>query len=274
MGVEDRKNIARRYLDLLPLGRIKELPLAEQFSGWSSLSGDVPGAEFLERILILPKIFSPPLQFTIESITAEDERVAVQCHSQGMLVNGIVYDNQYHYLMTFTGDRLLKVFEYMNAKKAEKLFAALQATRAPAATLASAEDKRTAAIQFVNRLSTGDLSGLPLADDFSVWTPVNGNIGRVQYETAAKTVAGLAPEGLKFTIDGSTVEGDRVAVEASCRATLRTGGLYDQHYHFVFQFQNGRIHRLRTHLDTKMVADVVLPALSKDETIGLSLKQN
>jgi ketosteroid isomerase-like protein len=130
--LEHRKNIARRYLELLPLARINELPLSERFSGWSSLSGEISGREFLERIAVLPHIFSPPLQFTIEAITAEEERVAVQCSSQGTLINGAPYDNQYHYLMTFEQDRILKVFEYMNAKKAESMFAVLQAVRSRA----------------------------------------------------------------------------------------------------------------------------------------------
>jgi ketosteroid isomerase-like protein len=129
MSIEERKTLARRYLELLPLGRIAELPLSPRFSGWSSLSGEVPGPEFLTRIAVLPKMFNPPLQFTIDAVTAEDDRVAVQCHSQGMLIDGKPYDNQYHYLMTFEQDRLLKVFEYMNPKKAEVMFAVLQAVR-------------------------------------------------------------------------------------------------------------------------------------------------
>jgi ketosteroid isomerase-like protein len=136
------------------------------------------------------------------------------------------------------------------------------------------DEKRLAAIAFVHRLATGDFSGIPVADDFSVWTPLNGVINRAQYEAAAKTVVGLAPLGMAFHIDGSTAEGDRVAIEASCRATLITGKVYDQHYHFAFEFSNGLIQRLRTHLDTKMVADVVLPALANVGTAGLSLKQS
>lgn len=136
------------------------------------------------------------------------------------------------------------------------------------------DDKRQTAMEFVRRLSTGDFSGIAIADDFSVWTPLNGAINRAQYEAAAKTVAGLAPHGMTFHIDGSAAEGDRVAIEASCRATLITGKVYDQHYHFVFEFSHGLIHRLRTHLDTKMVADVILPALADVGTAGLSLKQN
>jgi ketosteroid isomerase-like protein len=138
----------------------------------------------------------------------------------------------------------------------------------------SLEDRRKTAIEFIRRLATGDFTGLPIADEFSVWTPVNGNINRSEYEIAAKTVAKLAPVGLTFTIDGTTAEGDRVAVEASCHAQLRTGKIYDQHYHFLFEFRHGRLYRLRTHLDTKMVADVVLPALSPGETSGLSLKKS
>ena len=138
---------------------------------------------------------------------------------------------------------------------------------------ATLEEKRAAAIEFVLRLGSGDFSGVPVSDDFHAWTPVNGSIDRKQYETAAKTVASIVPDGLTFTIDGTTAEADRVAVEASCCARLRSGGLYDQHYHFLFEFKHGRIHRLRTHLDTKLVADILLPALSSGESQDLSLKR-
>jgi ketosteroid isomerase-like protein len=134
------------------------------------------------------------------------------------------------------------------------------------------EQKRAAAVEFVRRLSNVEFSDLPIADDFTIWTPVNGTITRPQYETAARTVASLAPDGLIFNIEGSTAEGDRVAVEASCHSRLRNGALYDQHYHFLFEFKGGQIHRLRTHLDTKMVADVVVPALSAQDVAGLKLK--
>jgi ketosteroid isomerase-like protein len=135
------------------------------------------------------------------------------------------------------------------------------------------EDRRAAATAFVLRIGTGDFSGLPISADFSAWTPLNGDIDRRQYETAARTIAGVVPGGLSLQIDGTTAEADRVAIEASCRAMLRSGHLYHQHYHFLFEFRNGCIHRLRTHLDTRMVADLLLPELSQGEASGLSLKQ-
>jgi hypothetical protein len=129
MTLADRKNIARRYVELLPLGRIDELPLSPNFSAWSGLSGEIEGKEFLERVKILPKMFVEPLAFTIEAITAEEDRVAVKCRSEGVLVNGVPYDNQYHFFLAFDGDRLLKAHEYMNVKKAEIMFPVLQKIR-------------------------------------------------------------------------------------------------------------------------------------------------
>lgn len=129
MALEDRKEIARRYVELLPLGRIDELPLSADFSGWSGLSGEIDGKEFLARTKILPKMFLEPLQFTIEAVTAEEDRVAVKCRSEGTLVNGVPYDNQYHFFLTFEGDLLLKTHEYMNVKKAEIMFPVLQKLR-------------------------------------------------------------------------------------------------------------------------------------------------
>jgi hypothetical protein len=129
LSLEENKKAALRYLELLPLGRIGELSLAPDFSGWSTLSGEIAGGEFLARTAILPKMFVEPLKFTVDKLTAEDNRVSVQCRSEGLLITGVPYDNQYHYLFIFTGNAILKVYEYMSSVKAATMFPVLQQVR-------------------------------------------------------------------------------------------------------------------------------------------------
>jgi uncharacterized protein len=60
----------------------------------------------------------------------------------------------------------------------------------------------------------------------------------------------------ELRIVGVTAEGDRVALETEGRATLRNGSLYANQAHWLFEFRNGKIVRIREYHDTKHVSDV------------------
>jgi ketosteroid isomerase-like protein len=46
-------------------------------------------------------------------------------------------------------------------------------------------------------------------------------------------------------------EGNTVVVEERMQATLPHGGRYDNEYCFIFEVEEGRIHRVREHMDTR-----------------------
>jgi ketosteroid isomerase-like protein len=58
---------------------------------------------------------------------------------------------------------------------------------------------------------------------------------------------------LVFTVRSMTADGDRVAVEASGTATLRSGAAYDNVYCFVFRFAGERVAEVSEYLDTALV---------------------
>jgi uncharacterized protein len=51
-------------------------------------------------------------------------------------------------------------------------------------------------------------------------------------------------------------DGDTVILEARLRATLATGGHYDNEYCFLFELSHGRIHRVREYMDTRRGAEL------------------
>jgi ketosteroid isomerase-like protein len=59
-----------------------------------------------------------------------------------------------------------------------------------------------------------------------------------------------------MTIHGSTAEGDRVAVEAEAYGELRNGKIYNNTYHFLFLFRDGKIFRAKEYNDSKHAADI------------------
>jgi ketosteroid isomerase-like protein len=62
-----------------------------------------------------------PLQITIEQMTAEDNRVAVQANSRAELAKGGEYHNTYHFLFTIRGGRIVRIDEYLCSYTMSKL---------------------------------------------------------------------------------------------------------------------------------------------------------
>jgi ketosteroid isomerase-like protein len=56
------------------------------------------------------------LKMTVKGSIAEGDQVAVQLESYGELKNGRIYNNEYHTLVTFRGERICEVLEYMDTQ--------------------------------------------------------------------------------------------------------------------------------------------------------------
>ncbi|MEZ7996386.1 MAG: nuclear transport factor 2 family protein, partial [Halioglobus sp.] len=65
------------------------------------------------------------------------------------------------------------------------------------------------------------------------------------------------PNGLTFTILNMVGEGDKVAVEATSVGEHISGQTYSNEYHFLFEFQSGKLIRLKEYMDTERVTDVL-----------------
>ena len=62
--------------------------------------------------------FPEGLSFNILSITAEEDRVAVEATSEGMHASGLPYKNHYHFLLTWRDGELLELKEFMDTEHA------------------------------------------------------------------------------------------------------------------------------------------------------------
>ena len=96
--------------------------IADDFSGWSGMSGDIPGPVFLERAKLLSEVFPEGLDFEIFETIAEGDIVALRCSSHGKVFDGQIYENDYHYQFVFDqAGRIRHVREYMNVKRAAEV---------------------------------------------------------------------------------------------------------------------------------------------------------
>lgn len=55
--------------------------------------------------------------------TAEGDRVALESQTRGVLPDGRVYTNEYHYLFTFRDSKIVEIKEYMDTQAATEFFA-------------------------------------------------------------------------------------------------------------------------------------------------------
>ena len=65
--------------------------------------------------------------------------------------------------------------------------------------------------------------------------------------------------GLHFTVLGTVAEGDKVAIELVSRGTFADGRVYNNEYHTLLTFRDGKIVAVREYLDTAHVLAVWFP---------------
>jgi len=113
---------------------------------------------------------------------------------------------------------------------------------------------------FFSRFTTGDIAGIldTLTDDATWWVPGKPELmpaaGLYNKERIGRlfgNMVGQLKDGLKMTVKSAIAEGDQVALQAASRGELKNGRIYDQEYHFLITFRDGKICAVREYLDTQ-----------------------
>lgn len=99
------------------------------------------------------------------------------------------------------------------------------------------------------------------ADDVLVWTMENtlisGKYDKAQVAGFADSIFDAFPNDIKFTIHGMVAEGDTVAMETESFGEHVSGKRYNNFYHMLVRFRDGKITLLKEYLDTELVTDVL-----------------
>ena len=75
-------------------------------------------------------------------------------------------------------------------------------------------------------------------------------------------IASMFPDGLRFTILETTVEGERVAAEVISEGVHVSGLRYANRYHFLVVVRDGRVFRLKEYMDTQHAQEVLVDSLA------------
>ncbi len=126
----------------------------------------------------------------------------------------------------------------------------------------SLERNKATARRFLDSVVRGDADLSLVTDDFTFWTPISGEVSRRDLPAALRAEQASLAQPMEMVEDAITAEGDRVAVESHSRAPLIDGKVYANTYHVLVQFtEDGRIRRVREHLDTQHFAETLGPLM-------------
>jgi ketosteroid isomerase-like protein len=124
--------IARRFFDALSGGAIPDDLLTEDMTAWTTSSGvRSDRARYQGGVRLLASIFNEGPTYTVDSLTAEDDRVAAEVQVNGALSTGEPYHNVYLFLLRVRDGRIASVEEHFNPIPVrEKLAPLIQAALA------------------------------------------------------------------------------------------------------------------------------------------------
>jgi ketosteroid isomerase-like protein len=92
-------------------------------TAWLTTQGPISKSAYQGAIRLLARLCTSPIRFTVNAITAQDDRVVIEAHSQATLIDGQDYANAYVFSLRVRDGRIAWIAEHFNALIAqEKLF--------------------------------------------------------------------------------------------------------------------------------------------------------
>jgi uncharacterized protein len=124
------KAVVARFIDVFSSGDVPALiaMMTDDSSWWVSgridgLSGTYPRDEFARLVEGAKAAYKTgALKITPSGMVAEGDKVAVEAESWAETVDGRVYNNFYHWLVTVRDGKIASVKEYMDTMHAKQTF--------------------------------------------------------------------------------------------------------------------------------------------------------
>lgn len=112
--MSDNHQLARDFLAALAAGQIPDQLVTDDLAAWTLTSGDMPGPKFRGGAGLLAQVFRGTLQYHIDALTAEEDRVVAEARSSGTLPDGSAFSNHHVFSFRIRDGRVAWVGEYMN----------------------------------------------------------------------------------------------------------------------------------------------------------------
>ena len=125
---EENKQLVLKFWEAFSESRFDDALalVADDVTWWVAGSGEVSGSytkeEFAGLIKGIGESAPNGIKIIPKVLTAEEDRVAMECESYGELDNGKVYNNFYHMLHQVRDGKLVNVKEYMDTAHVQEVF--------------------------------------------------------------------------------------------------------------------------------------------------------
>jgi ketosteroid isomerase-like protein len=130
--------------------------------------------------------------------------------------------------------------------------------------MSTPEQNIASANNFAKVFSTGDVEQIldTLHPEATYWVSggIDGMSGSYNKDGLGALLSGVTSVyengALEITPTAAIAQGDKVAVEATSHAKLKNGRVYQNQYHFLFEFRDGKILSVKEYMDTKHAYDI------------------
>jgi uncharacterized protein len=120
--------LAREFFAHLSRGDLPDELFTDDVAVWTNSSGASTKARYQGGVKLLQTLFPEGLAYSVDSLTAEDDRVAAEVRGRGKLESGEEYLNTYVFVFRIRDGRIAAIAEHSNSVVVrEKIVPLLQA---------------------------------------------------------------------------------------------------------------------------------------------------
>jgi uncharacterized protein len=120
--------VAQAYLSAVTAGDLPDSLLTDDMTAWLTTQGPISKSAYQGAIRLLAKMCESPIRFTVDAVTAQDDRVVIEARSQATLINGQEYANTYVFSLRLRDGRIAWIAEHFNALVAQEKLLPLAAS--------------------------------------------------------------------------------------------------------------------------------------------------
>jgi uncharacterized protein len=106
--------LVRDFFTALSTGSVSDRLFTDDMTAWTTTSGKSAKEKYLAGVGMLQSLFPGGLTYTVDALTAEEDRVAAEVQSRGTLVNGELFHNVYVFIFRIRDGRIASVAEHFN----------------------------------------------------------------------------------------------------------------------------------------------------------------
>lgn len=130
--------LVRYFFAAMPGGKLSEDIFTSDMTAWTTSSGqEIPVGKYVGGTRMLQSLFPSGLHYTVDSITAEDDRAVAEVRAHGVLADGTDFQNSYVFVLRLRDGKIASLREHFNpAPVVEKIVPRIQAMMAQAAKAA------------------------------------------------------------------------------------------------------------------------------------------